>query len=167
MRQCGSLAASFRAIRLCADSADQPRQDCCFIGHGTVRGCWQAFAGLPVMRGNVLMLVGENPDGFRLRMLATMESIGVTLNDIRCRVWVLPQSAGLAFLLEQIKQDAQQMGDLTMVLVDTSVAFFCRRQRERQPTGLQPCTRRARAFSAAGKAGCGGELPPRFGRRKG
>ena len=82
------------------------------------------FAGLPVMRGNVLMLVGENPDGFRLRMLATMESIGVTLNDIRGRVWVLPQSAGLAFLLEQIKQDAQQMGDLTMVLVHTSVAFF-------------------------------------------
>lgn len=82
------------------------------------------FAGLPVMRGNVLMLVGENPDGFRLRMLATMEALGISLNDIRGRVWVLPKSTGLAYLLEQIKKDAEAMGALTMVLVDTSVAFF-------------------------------------------
>lgn len=83
-----------------------------------------AFAGLPVTRGNVLILCGENQDGFRLRMLATMNSLGITMDDVRGRVWVLAQSTGLCYLLEQIKKDAEAMGDLTMVLVDTSVAFF-------------------------------------------
>jgi hypothetical protein len=83
-----------------------------------------AFAGLPVTRGKVLILCGENQDGFRLRMLATMNSLGITLDDVRGRIWVLPQSTGLCYLLEQIKKDAETMGDLTMVLVDTSVAFF-------------------------------------------
>ena len=83
-----------------------------------------AFAGLPVTRGNVLILCGENQDGFRLRMLATMNSLGITLDDVRGRIWVLAQSTGLCYLLEQIKKDAEAMGELTMVLVDTSVAFF-------------------------------------------
>jgi len=82
------------------------------------------FAGLPVTRGKVLILCGENQDGFRLRMLATMNSLGITMDDVRGRIWVLPQSTGLCYLLEQIKKDAEAMGDLTMVLVDTSVAFF-------------------------------------------
>lgn len=82
------------------------------------------FAGRPVLRGNVLILCGENQDGFRLRMLATMESLGITLSDIRGRLWVLPKSAGLCFLLEQIKTDAGGMKDLALVLVDTSVSFF-------------------------------------------
>ena len=83
-----------------------------------------AFAGLPVTRGKVLILCGENQAGFRLRMLATMNSLGITMDDVRGRVWVLAQSTGLCYLLEQIKKDAEAMGELTMVLVDTSVAFF-------------------------------------------
>ncbi len=82
------------------------------------------FAERPVMPGKVLILCGENQDGFRLRMLATMESLGITLSDIRGKVFVLPQSTGLAYLLEQIKKDAAAMGELTFVLVDTSVSFF-------------------------------------------
>lgn len=82
------------------------------------------FAGKPVKQGNVLILCGENQDGFRLRTLATMASLGVTLDDVRGRIWVLPQSTGLAFVLEQIKKDAEGMGDLALVLVDTSVSFF-------------------------------------------
>lgn len=82
------------------------------------------FAGRPVLQGGVLILCGEDPDGFRLRMLATMEALGIDLNDIRGRVWVLPRSTGLAYLLEQIKKDADGMGELAMVLVDTSVSFF-------------------------------------------
>lgn len=84
----------------------------------------KAFAERPVKQGNVLILCGENQDGFRLRMLATMESLNVTLEDVRGRIWVLPKSTGLAFVLEQIKADAAGMGDLALVLVDTSVSFF-------------------------------------------
>jgi hypothetical protein len=82
------------------------------------------FAGRQTMAGKVLILCGENQDGFRLRMLATMDSLGITMNDVRGRMFVLPQSTGLAYLLEQIKKDADTMGDLTFVLVDTSVSFF-------------------------------------------
>lgn len=82
------------------------------------------FAGRPVLRGKVLILCGENIDGFRLRMLATMESLGVSLADIEGWIFVVPQSNGLAYLLEQIKKDAEAMGELAFVLVDTSVSFF-------------------------------------------
>lgn len=82
------------------------------------------FAERAVIRGPVLILCGENQDGFRLRMLATMESLGITMDDIRGRIWVLPQSVGLAYVLEQIKKDALGMGELALVLVDTSVSFF-------------------------------------------
>ena len=82
------------------------------------------FAGRPTLRARVLILCGENIDGFRLRMRATMESLGIALADIKGWVFVLPQASGLCFLLEQIKKDAEQMGDLGFVLVDTSVSFF-------------------------------------------
>ena len=82
------------------------------------------FAERPVQKGRVLILCGENQDGFRLRMLATMESLGISLADLRGNMFVLPQSAGIAYLLEQIKTDVAGMGELTLVLVDTSVSFF-------------------------------------------
>lgn len=82
------------------------------------------FAERPVTQGNVLILCGENQDGFRLRMMATMDSLGVTMDEVKDHIWVLPQSTGLAFVLEQIKKDAEGMSELAMVLVDTSVSFF-------------------------------------------
>jgi len=82
------------------------------------------FAYRKVRQGGVLVLCGENQDGFRLRMLATMQSLDISMADIKDRMWVLAQSNGLAYLLEQIKKDAGKMGVLSMVLVDTSVSFF-------------------------------------------
>ena len=82
------------------------------------------FAGKRTRQGNVLILCGENQDGFRLRLQATMEAYKIALSEVRGRVWVLPQSTGLAYLLEQIKKDSASMGDLAFVLVDTSVSFF-------------------------------------------
>lgn len=84
----------------------------------------QPFAGCDVTRGNVLILCGENQDGFRLRMLATMESIGITPGDIAGRCWVYPQSGPLEGILPGLKEDAAAMGELAFVLVDTSVSFF-------------------------------------------
>ncbi|MBK8400028.1 MAG: AAA family ATPase [Propionivibrio sp.] len=55
----------------------------------------QPFAGCEVEQGNVLILCGENQDGFRLRMLATMESLGIVPADIVGRCWVYPQSGPL------------------------------------------------------------------------
>lgn len=82
------------------------------------------FAGRLTQRARVLILCGENIDGFQLRMRATMTSLGITLDDLIGWMFVLPQASGLAFLLEQIKKDAEAMGELGFVLVDTSVSFF-------------------------------------------
>lgn len=82
------------------------------------------FAGRTVQRARTLVLCGENVDGFRLRMLATMASLEITQADIDGWLFVLPGPAGLAFILEQIKTDAAAMGELGFVLVDTSVSFF-------------------------------------------
>lgn len=82
------------------------------------------FAGNPVTQGGVLILCGENQDGFRLRMLATMQSLGIQASDIAGRCWVYPQAGGLLQILSVIKEDAQSMGELAFVLVDTSVAFY-------------------------------------------
>lgn len=82
------------------------------------------FAGCETERGNVLILCGENQDGFRLRMLATMQSLGIAPQDIAGRCWVYPQSGSLMEILPGIKEDAAAMGDLAFVLVDTSVSFF-------------------------------------------
>lgn len=82
------------------------------------------FAGMEVGKGNVLILCGENQDGFRLRMKATMESLNISMAEIRGSVFVLPKAGSLLLLLDQIKKDAEAMGALSLVLVDTSVAFF-------------------------------------------
>lgn len=82
------------------------------------------FAGLDVEQGNVLILCGENQDGFRLRMLATMRSLDIDPADIAGRCWVYPQSGGLLGILSGIKEDAMKMGEVAFVLVDTSVSFF-------------------------------------------
>ena len=82
------------------------------------------FAGCETEKGHVLILCGENQDGFRLRMLATMESLGINPSEIAGRCWVYPQSGGLLGILGGIKEDAKAMGELAFVLVDTSVSFF-------------------------------------------
>lgn len=84
----------------------------------------KAFAGLEVQRGNVLILCGENQDGFRLRMLATLQALELTPAGIDGYCWVYPQSGGLLTILAGIQDDAKEMGDLGFVLVDTSVSFF-------------------------------------------
>lgn len=82
------------------------------------------FADCSVTAGGVLILCGENQDGFRLRMLATMAALDIAPEEIAGRCWVYPQAGGLLGLLSGLKEDAAKMCDLTFVLVDTSVSFF-------------------------------------------
>jgi len=84
----------------------------------------QAFVGRKVRPGRVLILCGENQDGFRLRLIATLRQMEIDVADLAGRVWVLSHTTGLAYILEQIKKDAETMGELSLVLVDTSVSFF-------------------------------------------
>lgn len=83
------------------------------------------FGPFPVLHsGRVLVLCGEDPDGFRLRMLGTMAHMGVSRAQLSGRLRVLPQSIALSEALPQIEREAAEWGDIALVIVDTSVSFF-------------------------------------------
>lgn len=84
------------------------------------------FADCATTQGNVLILCGENQDGFRMRLLATLSALGVTPDAIAGRVWVYPQSDPLEQILPTLRDDVTRlgMGELAFVLVDTSVSYF-------------------------------------------
>ena len=85
----------------------------------------KAFAGRDVMPGKVLILCGENPDGFRTRMLATLEAMGLEPGDVAGRVMVLPRALPIGAAVDRIIAEArQQPGEYAVVLVDTSVSYF-------------------------------------------
>jgi hypothetical protein len=85
----------------------------------------QKFAGRDIVKGKVMILCGENPDGFRTRMLATMDSMGLEHGDITGLVTVLPHALPLASCTEQILEEARRVeGDYALVLVDTSISYY-------------------------------------------
>jgi hypothetical protein len=83
------------------------------------------FAGREIAQGKVMILCGENPDGFRSRMRATMESMGIEQGDLAGLVTVLPHALPLASSVEQILEEARRVeGDYALVLIDTSVSYY-------------------------------------------
>lgn len=83
------------------------------------------FAGRDIMPGKVMILCGENPDGFRTRMQATMVSLGLEREDVFGLITVLPQALPLANSVQQILDEARQKeGDYSLVLVDTSISYY-------------------------------------------
>jgi hypothetical protein len=83
------------------------------------------FAGHDILPGKVMILCGENPDGFRTRLHATLESMGLEREDIAGRVTVLPRALPLAGCAEQILAEARAVeGDYCVVLVDTSISYY-------------------------------------------
>lgn len=83
------------------------------------------FAGRDVYPGKVMILCGENPDGFRTRLRATLDSMGLEPGDVAGRVTVVPRALPIGAALERILAEArEQDGEYSLVLVDTSVSYF-------------------------------------------
>lgn len=83
------------------------------------------FANREIVRGKVLLLCGENPDGFRTRMRATIDALGLDMTDVAGMLMVLPHALPIAGCAEQILEEARRVpGDYAMVLVDTSVSYY-------------------------------------------
>lgn len=83
------------------------------------------FAGREVLPGKVLILCGENPDGFRARLQATLDFMGLEPGDVAGRMMILPQALPLAGCVEQILAEARRdEGSYSLVLVDTSVSYY-------------------------------------------
>lgn len=82
------------------------------------------FAGLDTRPARVLILCGENQDGFRLRLMATMALVGVSEADLVGKLYVLPYSTALQAIIGRLGDEARRLGELGFVLVDTSVSYF-------------------------------------------
>ena len=82
------------------------------------------FCGREISSGAVLVLCGENPDGFRTRLRATMAALDLDSDDLRGQVIVLPVALQLREYVEQIVEECQALGPFALVLIDTSVSYF-------------------------------------------
>jgi hypothetical protein len=81
------------------------------------------FAGRDVEHGRVLVLAGENPDDYGLRLLATAQAMKVPPATLT-NVGIIAGSFSLAAATPGIGAAALEFGELTAVFVDTSAAFF-------------------------------------------
>ena len=83
------------------------------------------FAGRDIMPGKVMILCGENPDGFRTRMRATMASMNIEAEELIGQVTVLPHALPLRNCNVQILEEARRTeGNYSLVLVDTSISYY-------------------------------------------
>ncbi len=83
------------------------------------------FAGREIQQGKVLILCGENPDGFRTRLQATLQHMGLERGDVAGLISVVPTPLPIGNYVEQIIEEGRKAGgEFALVLVDTSVSYF-------------------------------------------
>jgi hypothetical protein len=83
--------------------------------------------GLPlgdreIERGRVLYFAGENPTDVRMRWIGLLQQMGFDVNSIA--VNFIPGTFKISELRERIQAEAEQLGDFTLIIVDTSAAYF-------------------------------------------
>lgn len=81
------------------------------------------FAGREVERGRVLVLAGENPDDYALRLLATAQAMRMRPDDAR-GIGVVAGSFGIGAAHDELMRAVRGFGEVIAVFVDTSAAFF-------------------------------------------
>ena len=74
------------------------------------------------MPGKVLYFAGENPDDVRMRWIAMSEHIGFDINAID--VHFVEGVVDLKELEDRIRAEAEVLGGLTLIIIDTSAAYF-------------------------------------------
>ncbi|MGY3240558.1 hypothetical protein ACVMAJ_007448 [Bradyrhizobium sp. USDA 4448] len=72
--------------------------------------------------GRVLYFAGENPDDVRMRWIALSERMGFDPNTID--VHFLEGTFKVSDLIERIKQEVTDLGGVSLIVVDTSAAYF-------------------------------------------
>jgi hypothetical protein len=72
--------------------------------------------------GNVLYLAGENPDDVRMRWIAMAEHLAFDIEEIP--VFFRPGVFAIPTLVERIGKWAGDIGGVSLIVVDTSAAYF-------------------------------------------
>lgn len=89
---------------------------CAFVALGRSIGEYQ------LEQGRVLYLAGENPDDVRMRWLAMAEAMDFDINTVP--VHFLPGVFKLSEIEARIKTEVEKIGPVSLVVVDTSAAYF-------------------------------------------
>ncbi|MGZ5874550.1 MAG: AAA family ATPase [Bradyrhizobium sp.] len=75
-----------------------------------------------VEQGCVLYFAGENPDDIRMRWLASAERM--SFDPATIDVHFLPGTPKLSKLAARIREEIEEIGPVTLIVIDTSAAYF-------------------------------------------
>lgn len=75
-----------------------------------------------VGKGRVLYFAGENPDDIRMRWIAMAENMLFDIDEID--VHFIPGTFKISDMAARIAQEVERSGELALVIVDTSAAYF-------------------------------------------
>jgi AAA domain len=85
-------------------------------------GLGRALGGCDVEKGRVLYFAGENPEDVRMRWIALAQQMDFDVNHID--VHFIPGVFKISELMEQIRSEIGALGGASLVIVDTSAAYF-------------------------------------------
>jgi hypothetical protein len=72
--------------------------------------------------GHVVYFAGENPDDIRARWIALCERLGIDPTAID--VHFMAGTGKLSDIAPRIKEEAKQIGEISLVIIDTSIAYY-------------------------------------------
>jgi hypothetical protein len=81
-----------------------------------------AFGGHATEKGRVLFFAGENPDDIRARWIAM--SVAMNFDIDKTDVHFIPGTFKISALIARIKAEVEALGEVALIIVDTSAAFF-------------------------------------------
>jgi hypothetical protein len=85
-------------------------------------GLGRPIGKLEVAYGRVLYFAGENPDDVRMRWIALAQRMDFDVNTIP--VYFIPHRFKISALRSRIEQEIQNIGEIALVIIDTSAAYF-------------------------------------------
>ena len=85
-------------------------------------GLGRPIGNRSVERGKVLFLSGENPDDVRMRWIAMSQQMDFDIDSIE--VYFIPGTFSISEMKERISAEVEALGEVTLVIVDTSAAYF-------------------------------------------
>jgi hypothetical protein len=82
----------------------------------------RAIGNIPVEKGKVLYLAGENPDDHRMRWIGLSQEMG--FNDQEIEVHFIPGVFKISQMRSRIMEEMKRIGDFALIVIDTSAAYF-------------------------------------------
>jgi hypothetical protein len=91
-----------------------------YVAQAIARGV--PMHGNDVKQGTVLLLAGENPDDIRARFLVLADTYGFKAEDLKMQF--VAGVIDISAKMPEIRAEAEKIGDLVLVIVDTGAAYF-------------------------------------------